>query len=122
MSAAGGVYLVSWDDAHGIARLDWAPGAVVDLAVAHEVDRDVQELGRGRVLLLVDLREVGSINREAREFFISLSPHYRAVALLAGSPATRMLANFFLGFRRGSVPVRLLTSETEAVDWLGGQP
>jgi hypothetical protein len=123
MSAPAESYWVSWDEANEIARLDWAPGAVGDLATAQLVDRDVQDLGQGPVRLLVDLRPVGSIDRDAREFFISLSPHYRAVALLAGSPATRMLANFFLGFKRGDmIPVRVFTSETDAVDWLRSNP
>ena len=118
----GDGYRVSWDDAHQLARLDWAPGAHCDLATAERVDRDVQDLGHGEVRLLVDLRPNASIDRDARHFFISLSPHYRAVALLAGSPATRMLANFFLGFQRGTVPVRLFTSETDAVAWLTSDP
>lgn len=49
------------------------------------------------------------------------SPHYRAVALVAGSASTRMLANFFLGLKRGAIPVRMFTSETDALAWLVAQ-
>lgn len=118
MSAPEVGYRVSWDDANQIARLDWAPGAVCDLATAEQVDREVQELGRGKVRLLVDLRPDAAVDRAARHFFINLHAHYLAVALLAGSPATRMLANFFLGMKRGLVPVRIFTSEDEAVSWI----
>ena len=118
MSAPEVGYRVSWDDANQIARLDWAPGAVCDLATAEQVDREVQELGRGKVRLLVDLRPDAAVDRAARHFFINLHAHYLAVALLAGSPATRMLANFFLGMKRGVVPVRIFTSEDEAVSWI----
>jgi hypothetical protein len=118
MSASGEVYRVWWDDENQIAWLDWAPGAVCDLAMAELVDRDVQELGHGKVRLLVDLRPDAAVDRAARHFFINLHAHYVAVALLAGSPATRMLANFFLGMKRGSLPVRIFTSEPETVEWL----
>lgn len=118
MSAPDEVYRVWWDDANQITWLDWAPGAVCDLATAEQVDRKVQELERGRVRLLVDLRPNASVDRAARHFFINLHAHYLAVALLAGSPATRMLANFFVGLKRGVVPVRIFTDEAGAVEWV----
>lgn len=114
-------YQVSWDDETGIARTDWLRGAVCGLADAQAVDAEIQALGRGHVRLLVDLRDVGSIDRPAREFFMDLNSSYRAVALLAGSPATRMLANFFLGLKRGAIPVKMFTAECDAVAWLQGQ-
>lgn len=121
MSAPGQSYRVSWDDANRIARTDWLPGAVGDLATAQQIDRDIQALGQGHVRLLVDMRPIASVDRAAREFFINLNAHYRAVAMVAGSPATRMMANFFLGLKRGSIPVRMFTSESEALDWLRDQ-
>lgn len=122
MMTDGGGYRVSWDDAAGIARTDWLPGAVCGLAEAQAVDADISALGRGRVLSLVDLRDVGSIDRSAREFFMDQNERYRAVALIVGSPATRMLANFFLGLKRGSIPVKLFVSEADAIAWLQSQP
>lgn len=122
MSAPGEKYRVWWDDANQIARTDWLPGAVGDLATAQQIDRDIQALGQGPVRVLVDLRRIASIDRAGREFFMNLNPHYKATALLAGSPATRMLANFFLGLKRGGNPVRMFTSEQEAIDWLRGLP
>jgi hypothetical protein len=32
-----------------------------------------------------------------------------------------MLANFFLGLKRGAIPVRMFTSEPDAVTWLQAQ-
>jgi len=50
------------------------------------------------------------------------SPHYRAVALVAGSASTRMLANFFLGLKRSATPVKMFSDEPEAIAWLQTQP
>jgi hypothetical protein len=47
--------------------------------------------------------------------------YFASTALLAGSAATRMVANFFLGLNRGPIPVRMFTSEADAVDWLRAQ-
>lgn len=115
-------YRVSWDDTTGIARTDWFPGAVCGLAEARAVDAEITALDRGKVLSLVDLREVASIDRSAREFFMDQNERYRAVALMAGSPATRMLANFFLGLKRGSIPVKMFVAEADAIAWLHRQP
>ena len=115
-------YRVSWDDAAGIARTDWLAGAVCGLAEAQAVDAEITALDRGKVLLLVDLCEVGSMDRSAREFFMDQNERYRAIALFVGSPATRMLANFFLGLKRGSIPVKMFVAEAEAIAWLHRQP
>ena len=115
-------YKVSWDDAAGVVRTDWLPGAVCGLAEAQAVDAEISALDRGKVLSLVDLREVGSIDRSAREFFMDQNDRYRAVALVVDSPATRMLANFFLGLKRGPNPVKMFVTEADAIAWLRRQP
>jgi hypothetical protein len=114
-------FLITWDEEAGIVRTDWLPGAVCGIDEAREVHEQIMALGQSKPLSLVDLREVGSIDRPAREFFMNSNADYGAVALLAVSAPTRMLANFFLGLKRGEIPVRMFTSEPEAMDWLRGQ-
>lgn len=122
MSSDEKCYEITWDPTTGIARTDWLPGAVCGIDVARDVDAEIKALGQDKVLSLVDLRQVASIDRPAREFFMDRNPNYRAVALVAGSASTRMLANFFLGLKRGSIPVKMFTSEADAVAWLQAQP
>ena len=114
-------YRVSWDAAAGVARIEWLPGAICGLETARLVDVEIQDLGRGPVPTLVDMREVASIDRPARHHFIDNHLNYRAVAMVTGSAATRMLAYFFLGMKRGDIPVRIFTDEAEAVAWLQAQ-
>jgi hypothetical protein len=114
-------YRVWWDETGGVVRTDWFPGAVCGIDEARAVDAEIEALGRGKVLSLVDLREVRSIDRPAREFFMDSNENYRAVALVAGSAATRMLANFFLGLKRGANPVKMFTVDADAVAWLQAQ-
>ncbi len=114
-------YRVYYDHEARVVRTDWLPGAVCGLAEARAVDAEIKALGRGKVLSLVDLRLVQSIDRPAREFFMDRSPGFRAVALLAGSASTRMIANFFLGLKRGEIPVKMFTDDADAVAWLQSQ-
>jgi hypothetical protein len=114
-------YRVWWDEAGGVVRTEWFKDAVCGLDEARAVDAEIRALGRKPVLSLVDLREIDSIDRPAREFFMDNNPDYRATALLAGSAATRMLANFFLRLKRGENPVRMFTADADALAWLQAQ-
>lgn len=114
-------YRVWWDEGGGVVRTDWFKGAVCGIDEARAVDTEIRALGRDKVLSLVDLREVDSIDRPAREFFMDSNADYRAIALVAGSAATRMLANFFLRLKRGENPVKMFTSDADALAWLQAQ-
>jgi hypothetical protein len=114
-------YRVWWDDANGITRLGWVAGSACTLPKAQGILEAVAALGHGRVRILVDIRQSGSIDRPARELFMYSEEYFESFALLAGSAATRMMANFFLGLNRGPIPVRMFTSEAEAVGWLRAQ-
>jgi hypothetical protein len=121
MPAKDACYTVSWDEQTGLARIDWAPGTVCSLEEARAIDREIEAWGRGPVRCLVNLTGIETIDRPAREFFIH-SPQYAAVALVAESAATRMLANFFLRLKRETTPARIFTDEAAAVGWLLAQP
>ena len=121
MSGVQDCYLVSWDDEAGIVRTEWLPGSVVGLAEAAAVTAEMRALGHGAVPVLVDMREMAKLERPAREHFAIDDGGVRAIALLASSPVTRMMANFFIGMRRMAVPIKMFTNESEAVTWLQAQ-
>jgi hypothetical protein len=76
--------------------------------------------GRRPIPVLVDMREVRSQTREARQHFAGPEAQKvtLAVALLIGSPVSRVLANFYLGVRPPRIPTQLFTDEAEAVTWV----
>ncbi len=67
--------------------------------------------------ILVDIREVNSVDRDAREIYAN-NPSSQAVALVIGNPVSRILGNFFLGVNKNVSPLKLFTSEQEALNWL----
>jgi hypothetical protein len=101
------VFRVCWDEQSAVARVDWLPGSSASLEEARAVTAQVGALGRGQVPLLVDMRDMLKLDRGAREHFIT-SDVARAVALVAKSPVTKMMANFFIGMQRGLFPVKVL--------------
>jgi hypothetical protein len=96
-------------------------GAVVSGDDARENLGVLLELiGEERAPVLVDLRPVQSQSAEARSVFAGPDAFRvsHAVALLIGSPVSRVIGNFYLGFNKPMTPSRLFTDPAEARIWL----
>lgn len=108
-----------WVD--GFVRGRFHEGAEVSADDARENLAVTARLAEGRRRpVLVDLRPVRSQSAEARAVFAGpeATAVSLAVALVTGSPLTRVLGNFFLGFNRPEVPTRLFKTVAEAEAWL----
>jgi len=103
-------------------QMDWLPGFTIDGAHAAAAMKVGRELAGGESRgLLVDMRTLGVIDKEARSIFATPNDWAYAVALWVRSPLSMVVANFFLGVSRSPVPVRMFTKETDAVTWLQAQ-
>jgi hypothetical protein len=110
-------------DAEGILRASSKSGVPIDIDAAKEIIRQIGAgSGGARRPILVDFTSTPSISREARTYFAGpeTAKVESAAALLVTSPLARALGNFFMGFNKGYIPVRLFTSEAEALAWLRG--
>ena len=68
---------------------------------------------------LVDITNLKSITKEAREFFGKIeNSHMKATGLVTNSPVSKVFGNFFLRFNKPKLPVRLFSSEKQAIRWL----
>ena len=108
-------------EANGIVRVTIMPGMVQTLEDAKENAVAIDKLVQSQdFLALIDLRYMKSQDREAREFYTQPGhkPRLIAVALLIGSPMSRVIGNLYMGFNKSDISARLFTSETEAFKWL----
>lgn len=112
-------FRLTWDDAMGIGRCVWSPESGCRLEDAEAITAGVIGLGRGMVPLLVS--GLSKLDRPAREYLLRDEGNVSAVALLADTAVSRMIANFFIGVGRPVVPVRLFTEEQAAIEWLRDQ-
>jgi hypothetical protein len=102
-------------------RATTLPGSVQTLVEARENMRAIEQLAKDkRCTLLVDLRQIRSQSREAREYYTrpENAKALLAVAVLVGSPMSRVIGNFFIGFSKPGVPTRLFAAEDDAIAWL----
>jgi hypothetical protein len=92
-----------------------------ELADAHANMAAFKRLAAGRTLpVLVDMRGTFATGPGVREYYASAEANTqtRAVALLIGSPTSRMIGNFFLTINRPPMPSKLFTDPAEAIRWL----
>jgi hypothetical protein len=102
---------------HGIAlpnREQTLDDARENLAVAARMIDD------DRVPLLLDIRDTGTLSREARQFYAGEDGArvINALAFVADTAFTRVVGNFFIRLAKTRYPVRLFTAEEPAVRWL----
>ena len=110
-----------WLDSDGILVVVNKPVAVHTKTHAEESVAIVMEVSAGIPRpLLIDISDVKTMSREAREIYANVSSkeRVRAVGLITKSAMSRILGNFFLSFNRPSVPVKLFADSDLARKWL----
>lgn len=108
-------------DARGFIISRVAPFAEISLDHAKENTARVRELSGDRVYpILVDIRKIRSISKEARDHFSmrGRKPGVVAIAMLVSSPLSRIIGNFFLGLNHPIVPTRMFTDRERAEQWI----
>ena len=108
-----------WLRPDGIVHLVWVQRVSMNLddAIA-AIEAMTQLTGGRRSPLLVDTQETGPQDRPARTEFARRGDLVSAVALIVGTPLSRMMGNFFLSVSRPMAPTRLFDAEAPAVAWL----
>lgn len=108
-----------WLRPDGIVQVVWTPRttALLEDAIA-TLDAMVKLTGGRRSPLLVDMRDTGPQDRRTRAEWTSRTGLQSAVALIVGTPLSRMLGNLLLLVDRPQFPVRLFDNEESALAWL----
>ena len=103
----------------GILKLRWGTGVIITQDLARAVLVEIAALTKGGIVpILADIRLIKSMTREARKLFGESGDAYSALALLASSPVTQMIANFFIGLNRTRTPTQMFSNEEKAIVWL----
>ncbi len=103
----------------GIVQLVWVSGSVIALEDAVAATDAMATLTGGRRFpLLVDVHNARTQDRPARGEFVRRVDLASAVALIVGTPLSRMMGNFFLNVSKPVAATRLFDDEASAVAWL----
>lgn len=108
-------------DEQGIVHVTALPVGEETLEQARASVAAIWQVAEGRRRpLLLDMRQIKAQRREVREYYASqeATEKYNAVAILVGSPISKVIGNIFLGIGRLPVPTKLFSSDQEALVWL----
>ncbi|MBW2464465.1 MAG: hypothetical protein JRH11_22645 [Deltaproteobacteria bacterium] len=108
-------------DPRGFVSATMSHGAEIEGCDAREaLEVTWTAAGEQRTRVLVDMRLIRSETREAQQEFVSdySATVCSAVAIVIGSPVSRVIGNFFLRLNKHQVPTKLFTDADAAVDWL----
>lgn len=100
---------------------EFSPGVNMDLRVAKSFSTLLKEISKGNTYpLLMDLKNLDSINIEARNYFAQrkASELVKGVALVSESSLHRIMGNIFITFNKPAVEVQFFNSKEEALVWL----
>ena len=94
----------------------------IDIVLKHVVEESelILKLIQGnKKSMIVDIRNIKSIDREAREFYKKfLESYIVAVGIVVDSPISRMIGNIVIGFNRPeNVSIKIFTTVQEAKKW-----
>ena len=108
-----------WLRPDGTVQVVWVPRTTALLEDATATLEAMAQLTGGRRRpLLVDMRDTGPQDRRTRAEWSSRSDLQSAVALIVGTPLSRMMGNLLLRVTKPPFPIRLYDNEASAVAWL----
>jgi hypothetical protein len=110
-----------WLRPDGIAVVVWTPRvtAFLEDAIAC-LDATARVTGGRRCPLLVNMMDTGPQDRKTRAEWTRRSDLLSAVALVVGTPLSKVVGNLFLSVSKPPFPVRLFDNEASALTWLKG--
>lgn len=108
-------------DDSGVVHMRYRSNSSVTLETAIRNIQETARIGGGKkVPVVVNLTGLKSVSRKARRYYSGeeTAKYVSAAALVADSPVSRVLGNFFLGINKPPIPIRLFISEEKAMEWL----
>ena len=114
---------IIWIDDEGIMRSTPVDGPVVD-PTREEITANMKRLraflGGRKVCMVVESNPNSRPPAKDMRDFVAeqLSSIAKAMAIVTSSPLSRMIANLFFSFKPPSYPMKMFTSEEEAVAWV----
>ena len=70
---------------------------------------------------IIEMANIKSISKEARDWYSKVqndNPRNISVALIVDSFYTRIIANFFLGFKNSRTIMKIFNEKDTAIEWL----
>lgn len=112
-----------WDTENDIVWIGYNANPITKIHAVENVEtieKIRNKMNRKKCLVLVDMKKVTDVSKEARDYFANerTSSIQLATALLIGSPVSRIIGNFFLEMSKPICPTKMFTKMDNAIKWL----
>ena len=87
-----------------------------DMELSEELMKDASHFGT-----IIEMANIKSISKEARDWYSKVqndNPRNISVALIVDSFYTRIIANFFLGFKNSRTIMKIFNEKDTAIEWI----
>jgi len=111
MREDGIVHLLCGDETHAKGIVYGERDALEARGLAENLASEHNEM-----FMLVDIRKLKKT--APATLYVPPPPKTSRLAIIVGSPVSRMLGNAYMGFRAPACPTRLFTEEHPAIRWL----
>lgn len=108
-------------DQHGIIRVNYLSGALVDVPQKKELFKTYNDITKEqKSLFIFKAQSHVNFTKEAKEYSIRIEPlqPFMAIAVVADNLAYLLLADFYFKFYKPKVAYKVVKSEERAVEWL----
>ena len=95
-------------------------------SIEHDIDQAkkgneliAQILNDKKVPMILDLRDSIPINKEVRDFYGTDEglKNCNSFTFIVDSAFNRVIANFFMGFKKLPIPIQMFSNVKEAIEW-----
>ena len=87
-----------------------------DMQLSEELMKDASHF-----VTIIEMANIKSISKEARDWYSQVqndNPRNISVALVVDSFYTRIIANFFLGFKNSRTIMKIFNEKDTAIEWI----
>ncbi len=104
----------------GIVFFTYKPDKNIDLSAAKKIVSDRVSMQKNNTMpVFCDLRGLKEMNKEARDYMAKDGSNLvKTVAVLIGSPVTKIMLNFYMSINQPITPTRMFTDKDKALEYL----
>ncbi len=113
----------AWQVAEDIIYVECKENAEIELEDAKEDMPLSEELMKdaSHFVTIIEMANIKSVSKEARDWYSKIqndNPRNISVALVVDSFYTRIIANFFLGFKNSRTIMKIFNEKDLAIEWI----
>lgn len=101
---------------HIVTNPKW--NGTFNLENAKVVIKAIIELSDNQLMPVYLKATNGKTDSDARNYMASQSEHVKKIAIFSTNVMVELMGNFFIGFNKPKVPIKLFKDEEKAIEWL----